>query len=252
MTRPLSIITSLLLLCPAILYAQEVETVAEESLSLWGMIKQGGWAMYPLGLCSLTMFFLILHCWRETNKPKFVPQKGLDQAASAFALGQIEIGLQTLAQTPSVLTRAMTQSLANIKTPLSDRKREKAEASLVESLEGEENSIGQWINYLNVIAAVAPMIGLLGTVSGMIGAFQTMAKSGMGRPELFAGNIGEALITTATGLVIGIPSMVCFFVMRNRLNNGMLVSVQSANALMDSLEATMEESPGTAAGSQTV
>ena len=80
------------------------------------------------------------------------------------------------------------------------------------------------------------MIGLLGTVSGMIGAFQSISTSGMGRPELFAGNIGEALITTATGLVIGIPSMICFFIMRNRLNNGMLVAVQAANLLMDSLD----------------
>jgi biopolymer transport protein ExbB len=240
MTRPLSLLTTLLLLTPAILFAQEAEAVAQESLSLWGMIKQGGWAMYPLGLCSLSMLFLILHCWRETNRPKFVPTTGLDQVASAFSQGQIEEGLRTLSQSPNVLARAMNQSLANLKTPLSDRKREKAETSLVESLEGEENNISQWINYLNVIAAVAPMIGLLGTVSGMIGAFQTMAKSGMGRPELFAGNIGEALITTATGLVIGIPSMVCFFVMRNRLNNGMLSTVQTANSLMDSLEDATE------------
>ncbi len=97
------------------------------------------------------------------------------------------------------------------------------------------------LTYLNVIAAVAPMIGLLGTVSGMIGAFQTMATSGMGRPELFAGNIGEALITTATGLVIGIPSMICFFMMRNRVNNGMLATIQAANVLMDTLDEGKEE-----------
>ena len=60
------------------------------------------------------------------------------------------------------------------------------------------------------------MIGLLGTVSGMISAFDTMAAGGMGRPELLAGNIGEALITTATGLVIGIPAMIAYFIMRNR------------------------------------
>jgi biopolymer transport protein ExbB len=107
-------------------------------------------------------------------------------------------------------------------------------------LEGEENNISQWINYLNVIATIAPMTGLLGTVSGMIGAFQTISSQGMGNPDKFAGNIGEALITTATGLVIGIPSMVFFFVMRNRLNNAMLATIQSANSLLDFLGGDLE------------
>ena len=202
--------------------------------------------MYPLGLCSLSMLFLILHCWRETKRSKFIPASGLDQAAKTLEAGGLDEGLKSLSQMPTVLSRALSHSLSRATLPLSDRRREKAEASLVESLEGEENNISQWINYLNVIAAVAPMVGLLGTVSGMIGAFQSISTSGMGRPELFAGNIGEALITTATGLVIGIPSMVCFFVMRNRLNNGMLASVQSANVLMDSLDPEPESSKETA------
>jgi biopolymer transport protein ExbB len=235
MNRLPPFVASLLLLLPTVLLAQEADVV-EPGLSLWGMIKQGGWAMYPLGLCSLSMLFLILHCWRETNRSKFVPASGLDQTAKTLEAGGLDEALKSLSQMPTVLSRALTHSLSRATLPLSDRRREKAEASLVESLEGEENNISQWINYLNVIAAVAPMVGLLGTVSGMIGAFQSISTSGMGRPELFAGNIGEALITTATGLIIGIPSMVCFFVMRNRLNNGMLASVQSANVLMDSLD----------------
>lgn len=235
MNRILSTTLLALLVLPGVLLAQDPET-GQEGLSLWGMIKQGGWAMYPLGLCSLSMLFLILHCWRETNRGKFVPMSGLDQAESALSNRRIDEALNTLSQAPSVLSRTLQQSLGRLKLPLDTRKREKAEATLVEALEGEENGINQWITYLNVIAAVAPMIGLLGTVSGMIGAFQTMATSGMGRPELFAGNIGEALITTATGLVIGIPSMISFFIMRNRLNNGMLATVQAANVLIDSLE----------------
>ena len=235
MNRLLPLSTLLILIVPSLLMAQDPEPV-QEGMNLWEMIKQGGWAMYPLGLCSLSMLFLILHCWRETSRGKFVPAIGLDQAASALGAGQVNEGLRNLSQIPSVLSRTLSHSLGRIKSPLDNRKREKAEANLIEALEGEENSISQWITYLNVIAAVAPMIGLLGTVSGMIGAFQSISTSGMGRPELFAGNIGEALITTATGLVIGIPSMICFFIMRNRLNNGMLVAVQAANLLMDSLD----------------
>ena len=235
MIHKLRSVTLSLLFLPACLFAQADPVATEESLSLWGMIRQGGWAMYPLGLCSLTMLFLVIHCWRETLKNKFTPGGGTGQTSKALSEGNLEDAISGLSQRPSVLSRVMVQSLSRAKNPMSDKNRDKVEATLVESLEAEENAIGQWINYLNVIAAVAPMIGLLGTVSGMIGAFQTISTSGMGRPELFAGNIGEALITTATGLVIGIPAMIFFFVMRNRLNNGMLVTVQAANALMDYL-----------------
>jgi len=208
------------------------------------MIKQGGWAMYPLGLCSLTMFFLILHCWRETQRSKFISSSGTEQLAESLSKGNIEEDIGRLSQIPTVLSRTLSESLSRAKIPMSDRNREKVEATMVESLEGEENNINQWINYLNVIAAIAPMIGLLSSVSGMIGAFQTISSQGMGNPNKFAGNIGEALITTATGLVIGIPSMVFFFVMRNRLNNAMLATIQSANSLLDFLGGDLESKNG--------
>ncbi|MCZ6673871.1 MAG: MotA/TolQ/ExbB proton channel family protein [Verrucomicrobia bacterium] len=231
---------SIFLILPSLVLAQADPEAAGESLSLWGMIRQGGWAMYPLGLCSLTMLFLFLHCWRETVKSRFVPGTGLELVEQSLAAGKIEEAVRRLSQLPTMLSRVMSKSLSRANVPFSDRNRNKVEATLVEALEGEENSISQWINYLNVIAAVAPMIGLLGTVSGMIGAFQSISTSGMGRPELFAGNIGEALITTATGLVIGIPSMIFFFVMRNRLNNAMLATVESANSLIDYLGGDLE------------
>jgi len=84
------------------------------------------------------------------------------------------------------------------------------------------------------------MIGLLGTVSGMIGAFSTISSGGMGRPELLAGDIGEALITTATGLVIGIPAMVAYFILKNRLGNQMLATAQTANRLIEHLAGEIE------------
>ena len=208
------------------------------------MIKQGGWAMYPLGLCSLTMFFLILHCWRETQRSKFISSSGTEQLAESLSKGNIEEDIGRLSQIPTVLSRTLSESLSRAKIPMSDRNREKVEATMVESLEGEENNINQWINYLNVIAAIAPMIGLLSSVSGMIGAFQTISSQGMGNPNKFAGNIGGALITIATGLVIGIPSMVFFFVMRNRLNNAMLATIQSANSLLDFLGGDLESKNG--------
>ena len=117
-----------------------------------------------------------------------------------------------------------------------DKGHEKAENLFIENLEAEENGVSQWVTYLNVVASVAPMIGLLGTVSGMISAFQTIGRGGMGRPELLAGDIGEALITTATGLVIGIPAMIAYFILRNRLNSAMIATAQAGTNLIEAVD----------------
>lgn len=225
---------SALLLTASLLHAQDAETAeatTEASLNLWGLIKQGGWAMYPLGLCSLVMFFLIFYAWKETQRKKFYTAEQTRAACEQLASGAPEECTTALASTNTLLGRALTPSIAKL-----SQNREKAEALFIENLEAEENSVSQWVTYLNVVASVAPMIGLLGTVSGMISAFQTIGRGGMGRPELLAGDIGEALITTATGLTIGIPAMIAYFVLRNRLNSAMIATAQAGTEIIDSAE----------------
>jgi biopolymer transport protein ExbB len=219
--------------------ATEVSTGG--GLNLWAMLRQGGWAMYPLGLCSVAMFFLIFYGYRETHRKKFVPDLALPQLADHMSARDLRRAGDLLNATPTVLSRSLQAGLQRARPDLEDANKDKIEGALVESLEHEENSVGQWINYLNVVATVAPMIGLLGTVSGMIGAFQTIKEGGMGRPELLAGDIGEALITTATGLVIGIPAMIAYFILRNRLDNAMLAVTQTASHLVDRLAGEIGE-----------
>ena len=72
------------------------------------------------------------------------------------------------------------------------------------------------INYLSVIASLAPMLGLYGTVSGMVKAFNTIATEGAGSASKLADNISEALITTAAGMIVGIPAMFFFFFFKNK------------------------------------
>ena len=166
-----------------------MNTIAQ--ITLFELLKQGGWAMYPLGILSLALLCLILLCWLQTSPAQFgfKPSRWVDQP----------------------VIRALEERFADLPPDLRHER-------LCEALPSVEGSVMRWIQYMNVIATIAPMVGLLGTVSGMIGAFQTIASGGMGKPELLAGDIGEALITTATGLVIGIPAMIAFFIMRNRLD----------------------------------
>lgn len=214
--------------------AESSEVIPENGdLNLWDLILQGGWAMYPLGTCSLIMFFLIFYSWRETSRKKFFDAPIVEQATRQVAEGDPASAQKTLTEKGDLLSRALIPSLKKL-----DKGPEKAEGLFVENLEAEENSVNQWVTYLNVIASVAPMIGLLGTVSGMISAFQTIGRQGMGRPELLAGDIGEALITTATGLVIGIPAMIAYFVMRNRLNSAMIATAQAGTEVLEAATPT--------------
>ncbi len=227
---------STFLLFPAVLLAQEEAAAPATDTSLFGMIQQGGWAMFPLAACSLVMFFLIIYCYLETRRTKFIPDALLGQTREALASHDVETASQGLTASNTVLGRSLAPALQKLRSDKPNLNKDQAENLLVENLEAEENSVSQWVNYLNVVAAVAPMIGLLGTVSGMISAFQTIGEGGMGRPELLAADIGEALITTATGLVIGIPAMIFYFILRNRLGHQMIQTTQTASELIDTVE----------------
>lgn len=149
--------------------------------------------MYPLGSLSLALFGLLFHCWLQTSPAAFGGKSS--RLFPTTARDRLNAILNDAAPNKDVLLNQLTVALQSI-----------------------EGHCLRAIQYLNVIATVAPMVGLLGTVSGMISAFQTIAAGGMGKPELLAGDIGEALITTATGLTIGIPAMVGYFFLRNRLD----------------------------------
>ena len=225
-----------------LLHAQETTPAQEtiDSVNLLGLIRQGGWAMYPLGICSIVMFFLIFYSWKETATKKFFVRKQIDASLNALEEGNTQQGLSHLQTSDALLNRAVTPALKKI-----HKGSEKSENLFIENLEAEENNVAQWVTYLNVVASVAPMIGLLGTVSGMISAFQTIGRGGMGRPELLAGDIGEALITTATGLVIGIPAMIAYFILRNRLNSAMIATAQAGTELIEAASGTHASSHST-------
>jgi biopolymer transport protein ExbB len=229
----------LFLILPSLAFAQEEADAATEStLSLWGLIQQGGWAMYPLGACSLAMFFLIFYSWKETSRKKFFTSEQIRSATEAVITNDFDKSRSVLDNTNSLLGRALAPAISKLKIS-----RIKTENLFIENLEAEEHSVSQWVTYLNVVASVAPMIGLLGTVSGMISAFQTIGRGGMGRPELLAGDIGEALITTATGLTIGIPAMIAYFILRNRLNTAMIATAQVGSEIIEAVDDKFESTP---------
>ena len=112
------------------------------------------------------------------------------------------------------------------------------EGAIAEAVGREEAQVSFWINFLSLFASISPMVGLLGTVSGMIGAFGKIGSGGMGKPELLAEYIKEALFTTAAGLMIAIPAIFAFFIFRNNLSRIIRDAEGEYSFLLDALTGT--------------
>jgi len=101
-------------------------------------------------------------------------------------------------------------------TSLLGEGKQAAEEGMLGELAKENSHLQTWISYLSVIGVCSPMIGLLGTVTGMIRAFATLGSSGIGDPSSLSSAIGEVLTATASGLFIAIPAFMAFYFLRNR------------------------------------
>jgi biopolymer transport protein ExbB len=213
--------------------AAAAPAAASQELTFGTMLKAGGWTMWPLGLCSLFGIGLVIYNAIVIRPARMLKPGVIDQIKSAVADLDIERARNLCVANPAPVTNILQAGLDRIKS--GELHLTSIEKGMEEYSMQEVATHLQPINYLSVIATISPMIGLLGTVSGMIKAFQAMALGGMGRPELLADNISEALITTATGLIIGIPVMVAYFYFRNRFTGIIAAINRTCGDVLESL-----------------
>ena len=201
------------------LSAQDTEVateVADESQekSLIDMYKAGGWAMYPLTLLSIGGFGLIVYNFLAVRPEPILNTAATVQIDEALAAIDVERAKTICQENPSPITNIIGAGMNRVDVNNFDPEqvREAIEESSSEELAGPF----VLINYLSVVGSLSPMVGLLGTVSGMVKAFNVIEAEGAGSAQALAGNISEALITTATGMIVGIPAMFFFFFFKNR------------------------------------
>ncbi len=187
---------------------------AKGGKSLWDLWVVGGPVMWPIGLCSVAGIGLSVYCGMQY---RLVKMARLDIQAELFKNVQA-LDFQAIsslcAGAPCMLTTIMKAGLSRIgsfeKVDISAFEKAMEEASIEEITEWQKP-----LNHLSLTAQIAPMLGLLGTVTGMIGAFDKIGMGAMGSPEKLAGDIGEAMITTAAGLIVAIPCMFAYFVFKS-------------------------------------
>tara|TARA_X000000950_G_scaffold180467_1_gene218866 strand:+ start:765 stop:1538 length:774 start_codon:yes stop_codon:yes gene_type:complete len=201
------------------LSAQDTELateVADESQekSLIDMYKAGGWAMYPLTLLSTFGFGLIIYNFKAVRSERILNAAVTVQIDEALAAIDVEKAKTICQENPSPVTNIIEAGMNRVDVNNYDP--EQVKEAIEESSSEELAGPFVLINYLSVVGSLSPMVGLLGTVSGMVKAFNVIEAEGAGSAQALAGNISEALITTATGMIVGIPAMFFFFYFKNR------------------------------------
>ena len=202
--------------------AAETETAAEAEAApadaqdedLLSIFRKGGWAMWILLALSIAMFTLIVFNGIMIREKPFLRPELADELKPAFAELDFEKAAEICDNNPCVVTNILAAGIERV-DPENLDPADMKEAMEEASTEELAAPFGM-INYLSSIATISPMVGLLGTVSGMIKAFNTIASQGMGQASVLAGNIQEALITTASGLTIALPAMIAYLFFKNQ------------------------------------
>ena len=214
---------------------------APKKKTLLDTYKIGGWAMHPLLLCSIGVVSISVLNFRGMNRKNLIPAEPLASIKSASELQDYVKVSEIASAHDSLVTTALASGMRLFDPNDPEGSKPKVEEAISESMGRQEAKHAFWLNFLQLITAVAPMLGLLGTVSGMIGAFDKIGMGGMGKPELLAANIGEAMITTAAGLIVAIPSMFAYFLFRNYLNKLLSEAEEHITVILDNLTSPMTE-----------
>ncbi|MDB3945785.1 MotA/TolQ/ExbB proton channel family protein [Gammaproteobacteria bacterium] len=197
---------------------------------MFELIRTGGWLMLPILVCSVLSLAIILERSLALRRTVVTPSGLAADVERALIQGRLDADRIAVLRRGSALGRVLAAGLACAQNdPL--RVREAVEESGRHVVHGLE----RYLNALGTIAATTPLLGLLGTVIGMIKVFAAITTAGVGDPQILAGGIYEALITTAAGLSVGIPSLMFHRYFRGRINELTVEIEQQALRLLEVL-----------------
>tara|TARA_R110002096_G_scaffold292391_1_gene486901 strand:+ start:7584 stop:8348 length:765 start_codon:yes stop_codon:yes gene_type:complete len=212
--------TLLLAVIPILAQAQErvTESEVETTKTLIDYYKSGGPVMHVLLVGSVITIALTVYCFIAVNPGRMVPKRLVESTNRAMAQRDIQNAYSLCNENPCSFSKCVSNALLKVNFDRDLANKDSMMISAEDTLEQEETKQMIWINYLNTVSTLAPMVGLFGTVMGMIQAFDALS-AGKSEPAELAGGIGTAMLTTAGGLIVGIPAMFFYFFFRNRLSS---------------------------------
>ncbi len=204
---------------------------------MFEIIKSGGWLMLPLILCSITAMGIIGERFWTLQRDKILPPQLIPQIWQLIQSNQInDLAIRQL--------RANSPLGMILATGLSNRQhsREVMKSRIEETGRQVVHELERFLTTLGSIALISPLLGLLGTVSGIIQIFAALMTNGLGNPAVLAGGIGVALITTAAGLTVAIPSVFFHRYFERLVDDYVLKMEEESIKLMDMIHGELESS----------
>ncbi|MBR5639877.1 MAG: MotA/TolQ/ExbB proton channel family protein [Muribaculaceae bacterium] len=216
-----------------ILAAEAASKATEEAskLSIWNLTLKGGWLMIPLALLLLVSIYIFFERLFATSKVTKADDNFLKQIKNLIQAGKIDEAKQLCIATDKPYSRMIEKGVSRIGRPMND---------VLVAIENVGNmevaKMERGFNWLATTAAGAPMIGFLGTVTGMVRAFYQLAEAGQNsNVSLLANGIYEALVTTVAGLIVGILALFAYNFLTSRVNKIMNRLERSTMEFMDLL-----------------
>lgn len=200
---------------------------------MWDIIMSGGWLMLPIILCSVIALAIIVErIWALQDK-RVIPSQLVAQVWQWERNDQLDKDQILKLRMNSPLGNILASGLFN-----RNKEREVMKEAIEETGRYVVHELERYLNSLGTIAAVTPLLGLLGTVIGMIKVFANLTTHGVGNVGSLAGGISEALITTAAGLVVAIPSLMFYRYFSGRVDELVVAMEQEAIKLVEVMHGT--------------
>ena len=186
---------------------------ANSSSGILSFIEKGGFMMYPILFCSILVLGIGMERAYNLRRKNIIDADFLEEIRSYWNWDDIQLGLQLCAAHDTSLSRILKIGLLRFGGQLDE-----IERAIEGAGQHESSLLNSNLRILGAIANLTPMMGLLGTVFGMIKAFNVISQSGTGNPGLVASGISEALVTTAAGMIVGIPALALYHYFRAKID----------------------------------
>ncbi|MCW9025560.1 MAG: MotA/TolQ/ExbB proton channel family protein [Gammaproteobacteria bacterium] len=203
---------------------------------MFEMIQAGGWLMLPILLSSIIALAITGERFWSLQHKRIAPKHLVGQVWQWYKGGSLDEEHITALSKNSPLGRILASGLVNREHP-----REIMKEAIEETGRQVVMELERYLNTLGTIASITPLLGLLGTVIGMIKVFAAITTHGVGNPGVLAGGISEALITTAAGLSVAIPSLIFYRFFRGRVDELVLVMEEEALKIVDVMHGEREK-----------
>ncbi len=200
-------------------------------MSVFEIIMKGGILMIPIGLCSIIALAILIERLVSLRKIRINAKAFITRVRNILLRGDVDEAIRISQNTPGPIA-AITK--AGLKKH--DRPRDEIKDAIETAAQSEVYHLERYLGILGTIAAIAPLIGFLGTVTGMIRAFiQIQTLGGNVDASVLAGGIWEALITTAAGLSVGIPALIFYNWLQGKVEHHVFEMQESSGNLLDIL-----------------